>query len=51
MTTGFNEHPHQGARWRFYAVQDDDAEYRVVVGQAHAAREKLAREIAPLRTA
>lgn len=45
MTTGFSEHPHQGARWRFYAVQDDDAEYRVVVGQAHAAREKLAREI------
>ncbi|MDT3707038.1 MAG: histidine kinase dimerization/phospho-acceptor domain-containing protein [Thiobacillus sp.] len=45
MSDGFSEHPHQGARWRFYTVQDDDAEYRVVVGQAHAARESLAREI------
>jgi two-component system, OmpR family, sensor histidine kinase QseC len=42
---GFSDHPHQGARWRFYTTQDDDAEYRVVVGQAHAAREGLAREI------
>lgn len=45
VTTGFSEHPHLGARWRFYATQDDDAEYRVVVGQAHAARENLARGI------
>jgi two-component system sensor histidine kinase QseC len=45
VTTGFSEHMHQGTRWRFYAVQDDDAEYHVVVGQAHAARERLAREI------
>jgi len=45
MAAGFSENPHQGERWRFYAVQDDDAEYRVVVGQAHAARERLAREI------
>lgn len=45
MTTGFSEHPHQGQRWRFYAVQDEDEEYRVVVGQSHAARERLAREI------
>lgn len=44
-TLGFSEHLHQGALWHFYAVQDDDAEYRVVVGQAHAAREGLAREI------
>ena len=44
-TPGFSEHTHQGARWRFYAVQDDDAEYRVVVGQAYAARERLAREV------
>lgn len=43
--TGFLEQMHQGERWRFYGVQDDDAEYRIVVGQAHAAREKLAREI------
>jgi len=42
---GFSEHPHQGTRWRFYAAQDNDAEYRVVVGQAHATRERLAREI------
>jgi two-component system sensor histidine kinase QseC len=45
MAAGFSEHPHLGARWRFYTVQDDDAEYRVVVGQAHAARESLARGI------
>jgi two-component system sensor histidine kinase QseC len=45
MADGFGEHPHQGARWRFYAAENDDANYRVVVGQAHAAREKLAREI------
>ena len=45
IAPGFSEYPHQGARWRFYAVQDARAEYRVVVGQAHAAREGLAREI------
>jgi two-component system sensor histidine kinase QseC len=45
MTPGFSEHVHQGERWRFYAAQDNDAEYRVVVGQTHAARERLAREI------
>jgi two-component system sensor histidine kinase QseC len=45
VALGFSEHLHQGERWRFYALQDDDAEYRVVVGQAHAAREGLAREI------
>ena len=44
-TPGFSEHVHQGTRWRFYTAQDDDAEYRVVVGQSHAARERLAREI------
>lgn len=45
VTPGFSEHPHQGANWRFYTTLDDDAEYRVVVGQSHAARERLAREI------
>jgi two-component system sensor histidine kinase QseC len=45
MKTGFSEHPYQGASWRFYAVRDKDAEYRVIVAQAHAARERLAREI------
>ncbi|MBT9538708.1 ATP-binding protein [Thiobacillus sp.] len=45
MTPGFSEHPYQGARWRFYTVLDEDAEYQVVVGQAHASREGLAREI------
>ncbi|MDP2030957.1 MAG: histidine kinase dimerization/phospho-acceptor domain-containing protein [Thiobacillus sp.] len=45
VTPGFSEHPYQGARWRFYTVLDDDAEYQVVVGQAHASRENLAREI------
>ncbi|MDP3585130.1 MAG: histidine kinase dimerization/phospho-acceptor domain-containing protein [Thiobacillus sp.] len=42
---GFSEHQVKGERWRFYAVQDDDAEYRVVVGQSHVARERMAREI------
>jgi len=45
ITAGFSEHRHLGAHWRLYAVQDDDAEYRVVVGEAHAAREGLAREM------
>jgi two-component system sensor histidine kinase QseC len=45
VAPGFSENLHQGARWRFYAVQDADAEYQVVVGQAHAAREGLARGI------
>jgi two-component system sensor histidine kinase QseC len=45
VVPGFSEHLYQGALWRFYAVQDADEEYRVVVGQAHAAREGLAREI------
>lgn len=43
--SGFSEHPFKGKRWRFYAVQDDDAEYRVVVGQSRAARARVAREI------
>lgn len=42
---GFSEHPHQASLWRFYAAEDDDEEYRVIVGQDHAAREELAREI------
>jgi two-component system sensor histidine kinase QseC len=45
VVPGFSEHPYQGARWRFYSAQDADAEYQVVVGQAHASREGLAREI------
>lgn len=45
MKAGFSENLYQGASWRFYSVQDNEAEYRVVVGQAHAARERLAREI------
>lgn len=42
---GFSERPHRGSDWRFYTVQDEEAEYRVVVGQAHDARARLAREI------
>lgn len=42
---GFSEIAHRGERWRVYAVTGKDAEYRVVVGHAHAARERLAREI------
>ena len=44
-TTGFSENPHQGTSWRFYSAQDSEAQYRVIVGQAHAARDRLAREI------
>ncbi|HEX7971397.1 MAG TPA: ATP-binding protein [Thiobacillus sp.] len=42
---GFSDRPHQGESWRFYTAQDSRAGYRVVVGQAHAAREGLAREM------
>ena len=45
LASGFSERDHLGARWRFYAVEDDDAEYRVIVGQAHGARDRLAREM------
>lgn len=45
LPDGFSERSYQDARWRFYTVQDDAAEYRVVVAQAHAARVRLAREI------
>lgn len=45
LPDGFSERSYQDARWRFYALQDDAAEYRVVVAQAHAARVQLAREI------
>jgi two-component system sensor histidine kinase QseC len=45
LSDGFSERAHQGESWRFYSAQDDEAEYRVVVGQAHAARARLAREI------
>ncbi len=45
MTAGFSEHLYQGENWRFYTVQNNDAEYRVIVAQAHAAREQLAQEI------
>ena len=45
VAPGFSGQQHQGEHWRLYAVEDDNAEYRVVVGQAHAAREGLARGI------
>jgi two-component system, OmpR family, sensor histidine kinase QseC len=45
LASGFSELSHLGVRWRIYAVTDDDAEYWVVVGQAHAARESLAQGI------
>ncbi|HEY9099783.1 MAG TPA: ATP-binding protein [Thiobacillus sp.] len=45
MPAGFSERLHTGSRWRLYVTQDNKAEYRVIVGQAHSARERLAREI------
>lgn len=45
MAPGFSEQRHLDAYWRLYTVQDDDDKYRVVVGQSHAARENLAREV------
>ena len=44
-TAGFSDRLHQGERWRFYTAQDSRAGYRVVVGEAHAAREGLGREM------
>jgi two-component system sensor histidine kinase QseC len=43
---GFDEHEQQGALWRFYTVDHDHGRYRVIVGQQHATRYRLAGEIA-----
>lgn len=44
--TGFDEHDLNGELWRFFAVDHSHSEYRVIVGQHHAARYHLAGEIA-----
>lgn len=43
---GFDEHEQQGELWRFYTVDHDQGRYRVIVGQQHATRYRLAGEIA-----
>ncbi len=43
---GFDEHEQQGELWRFYTVDHDHSRYRVIVGQNHGARYRLAGEIA-----
>ncbi|WP_374477616.1 ATP-binding protein [Zoogloea sp.] len=43
---GFDEHEQQGDLWRFYTVDHDHGRYRVIVGQQHATRYRLAGEIA-----
>ncbi|MDD3355100.1 ATP-binding protein [Zoogloea sp.] len=43
---GFDEHDLEGRLWRFYAVDHDHGTYRVIVGQNHEARYRLAGEIA-----
>lgn len=43
---GFDEHEQQGELWRFYTVDHDHSRYRVIVGQQHATRYRLAGEIA-----
>lgn len=43
---GFDEHDQQGELWRFYTVDHDHSRYRVIVGQNHGARYRLAGEIA-----
>lgn len=45
LPEGFSELPHDDARWRFFTAWSRDGHYRIAVGQAHAARERLAREI------
>ncbi len=45
LPDGFSERQHDGARWRFFATWSGDGHYRIAVGQPHAARERLAREI------
>lgn len=45
LPDGFSERPYDGARWRFFATWSRDGHYRIAVGQPHAAREKLARDI------
>lgn len=42
---GFSQASYKADSWRFYATRDRGARYRVVVGQSHAAREQLARDI------
>ena len=44
--SGFDEHEQQGELWRFYTVDHDHGRYRVIVGQQHATRYRLAGEIA-----
>ncbi len=45
LADGFSERFHDGARWRFFTARSRDGHYRIAVGQAHASRERLAREI------
>lgn len=45
LADGFSERLHDGARWRFFTAWSRDGHYRIAVAQAHAARERLAREI------
>lgn len=45
LPDGYSELQHDGAKWRFFTAWSRDGHYRIAVGQAHAARERLAREI------
>lgn len=45
LADGFIERPHGGASWRFFTARSRDGHYRITVGQSHAARQRLAREI------
>ncbi len=43
---GFDEHDLAGELWRFFTIDHAHSGYRVIVGQAHGARYRLAGEIA-----
>lgn len=43
---GFDEHELHGELWRFFTVNHDHSNYRVIVGQHHDARYRLAGKIA-----
>jgi len=43
---GFDEHDLHGELWRFFTVDHDHSDYRVIVGHNHGARYRLAGEIA-----
>lgn len=46
LQTGFDEHELDGELWRFVTIDHGHSPYRVIVGQNHSARYRLAGEVA-----